>query len=130
VEASPSLDALTLASAAGVVVQEAVSGGVMPEEAMRRAAEIFPVHCAMVATWRTGDHHVSVHRLDPAGSIHRASVDLAAGQTTVMTTLDDERNRKAVRYAAGFRFDSPVVCVRELQRFLGGAPGGVLALQA
>jgi HAMP domain-containing protein len=129
VDGPSSLETLTVASAAGVVIQEALSGGVTPADAMQRAAAIFPVHCAMVAAWRTGDRRVSIHRLDSAGALHHTSTDIARGQTAVMTTLDDGSNRKAVRYAAGFAFESPVVCVRELQRFLGGAPGGVLALQ-
>jgi hypothetical protein len=129
VSAAPSLEALTVASATSVLVQEGLAAGGDTGEVLRHAASLFPLHCCTVLSWTAGSTEFTVDRLEPSGQTSRETRSGRPGAVAVLTTLDEEADIKAVRFAADQAFGSPAGCVWELRRFLAGIPGGVMAVQ-
>jgi hypothetical protein len=131
IEAPPSFESTVQASAAATLLERALAGGSSPADTLVDGASLFAIHCCTLLHWRAGEQtRPAVYRLTPSGNVEQDRLDMGTNHTTVLTTLDEELDRRAARYARSHAFESPMQCVKELQRFLGdGSAGGVLAVQ-
>ena len=131
VDGPPSFKSMVAASATATLIEEMLAGGATPERSLEQAAELGPLQRGVLARWRTGAaSQVTVWQVRSGRPIERSSVEPGRGRTRAFTTLDEEFDKKATRFADAYTFASARQAVEELQRFAGaGVSGGVLAIQ-
>jgi HAMP domain-containing protein len=131
VDGPSSLESVMMASAARALLDEGLRNGITVADLLGQASELFPIHCCALLHWRRErGASLEAYWLRAGRPLDRTWIEPAGDRTVVLTTLDEESDRKAARYAAMYTFDAPRTCVNELKRLFGGrAPGGVLAFQ-
>ena len=72
---------------------------------------------------------MTVWQLKSGGRVERSSVELDQGRIRVFTTLEEEFDARATRFADAYTFATARQAVDELQQFAGAeVSGGVLAI--
>jgi HAMP domain-containing protein len=128
VEAPRSFDAALAASSAAAVLTDGLASGARPEACLARAADLFPLRACVLVYWKDSGGRV-------IGWAHRAGgapvpLEMDISRARAFTTLDEQDDRRAVRFVERYACAAPARAVEEVRQLAGpGAAGGVLVIQ-
>lgn len=130
VAGAPSFKSMVAASATATLIEAMLAGGATPERSLEQATELGPLERGILARWRTGAaDRVTVWQLKSGERVERSSVELGPGRIRVFTTLEEEFDARATRFADAYTFATARQAVEELRQFAGAeVSGGVLAI--